>query len=175
MVVRRRGFPALETPCSRKTGQAVSSGLGWHTQFLLSYFSIQGLSPVARPGGVMSPCRSKLTYGRRSGSAAPTSRLRAVRTQEDATILLTGIGSHATDRFVPLGLPAMISRPAIVFLWTAPSVQAAFMIAPSIATPAVTYFHNATSSLRARATIVTLRRLSILARSRNHLLSVDSG
>ena len=63
----------------------------------------------------MSPCRSKLTYGRRSESAAPTSRLRAVRTQEDATILFDGIESHATDRFVPLGLPAMISCPAIVF------------------------------------------------------------
>ena len=63
----------------------------------------------------MAPCRSKLTYGRRSESAAPTSRLRAVRTQEDATILLTGIESHATNRFIPPGLPAMISCPAIVF------------------------------------------------------------
>ena len=124
------------------------------------------------------PCRSKLTYGRRLESAAPTSRLHAVRTQEDVTILLTGIESHAKDRFVPLGLPAMISCPAIVFsrvLFPARLVYTAFMIAPSITTPAVTYFHSATSSLRARATIVTLRRLSILARSRNHLLSSESG
>ena len=36
------------------------------------------------------------------------------------------------------------------------------MIAPSITTPAVTYFHSATSSFRARATIVALRRVSRL-------------
>ncbi len=81
----------------------------------LSCFSIQGLSPVARPGGVASPCRSKLTYGRRSESAAPTSRLRAVRTQGDVTSLLPGVESHATNRFVHLGLPGMISCPAIAF------------------------------------------------------------
>ena len=52
---------------------------------------------------------------------------------------------------------------------------AVFMTAPSIATPAVTYFHNATSSFRAKATIVALRRPSIFVRSRNHLLSDDSG
>jgi hypothetical protein len=41
--------------------------------------------------------------------------LRAVRTQGDVTSLLPGIESHAMNRFVHLGLPGMISCPAIAF------------------------------------------------------------
>jgi hypothetical protein len=55
------------------------------------------------------------------------------------------------------------------------SHHAVFMTAPSIMTPAVTYFHSATSSLRAKAAMVTLRRVSALIRSKNHWLSAESG
>ena len=115
----RRRLPGFvrQLRCSHegRAGQGVCSGVRRHAQSFLSRFSIQGLSPVARPGGVASPCRSKLTYGRRSVSAAPTSRLRAVRTQGDVTSLLPGIESHAMNRFVHLGLPGMIRCPAIAF------------------------------------------------------------
>jgi hypothetical protein len=55
--------------------------------------------------------------------------------------------------------------------------QAAVMIAPSTTTPALTYFHSATSSLRASATIVVfLRRpLFCLTRSLNQKVSADRG
>ena len=169
------GFAAHMRAESVKVFQE-SSGVRRHAQSFLSRFSIQGLSPVARPGGAVSPRRSKLTYGRRSVSAAPTSRLRAVRTQGDVTSLQYGIESHTTNRFVRLGLPGMISFPRQMrSLSYLRSDQTAFMTAPSITTPAVTYFHNATSSFRAKAMIVALRRLSVLVRSRNHLLSADSG
>lgn len=93
----------------------------------------------------------------------------------DETILLLGIESHIMDRFVRLGLPEClaIAFPSCMREWV--TGYAVFMTAPSIATPAVTYFHNATSSFRAKATIVALRRPSIFVRSRNHLLSDDSG
>ena len=176
----RRWLPGFVRQLRRshegRVGQGRCSGIRRHAQSFLSRFSIQGLSPVARPGGAVSPRRSKLTYGRRSVSAAPTSRLRAVRTQGDVTSLQYGIESHATNRFVRLGLPGMISFPRQMrSLSYLRSDQTAFMTAPSITTPAVTYFHNATSSFRAKAMIVALRRLSVLVRSRNHLLSADSG
>lgn len=125
----------------------------------------------------LSPCRSKLTYGRRLRSAAPTSRLRAVRAQVDGTILHVGIGSQIRPRFAHLGSPGMISwpAPAIALLFPYRLPQADFITAPSIATPAVTYFHSATSSFRASATIVGLRRPLSLTRSRNQLLSAESG
>src|SRR5260221_8534810 len=53
--------------------------------------------------------------------------------------------------------------------------QAGFITAPSMTTPAVTYFHNATSSFRATATIVVLRRRPPLrlTRSWNHRVSAE--
>ena len=55
--------------------------------------------------------------------------------------------------------------------------QAGLRTAPSIGTPAVAYFQSATSSLRARATIIILpRRPPVrLIRSRNHRVSADCG
>src|SRR3954449_12541491 len=55
--------------------------------------------------------------------------------------------------------------------------QACLRTAPSIRTPAVAYFQSATSSLRARATIVVLPRRPPLRliRSRNHTVSADCG
>lgn len=51
------------------------------------------------------------------------------------------------------------------------------MTAPSMTTPAVTYFHSATSSFLARATMVVfLRRPSLrLTRSWNQRASAESG
>ena len=55
--------------------------------------------------------------------------------------------------------------------------QVGLRTAPSIRTPAVAYFQSATSSLRARATIIVLpRRPPVrLIRSRNHTASADCG
>ena len=54
---------------------------------------------------------------------------------------------------------------------------AAFITAPSMTTPAVTYFQSATSSFRASATMVVfLRRPPLrLTRSSNHRASADCG
>src|SRR5208283_4094358 len=51
------------------------------------------------------------------------------------------------------------------------------IIAPSITTPALTYFQSATSSFRASATIVVLRRRLPLRsiRSLNHRVSAEPG
>src|ERR1700730_5390882 len=55
--------------------------------------------------------------------------------------------------------------------------ETAFITAPSTTTPAVTYFQSATSSLRASATIVVLRRRPPLrlTRSLNHCASAEFG
>jgi hypothetical protein len=55
--------------------------------------------------------------------------------------------------------------------------QDAFITAPSMTTPAVTYFHRATSSFRAKATMVVfLRRPPLrVTRSLNHRASADCG
>ncbi len=55
--------------------------------------------------------------------------------------------------------------------------QAAFMTAPSIGTPAVRYFHNATSSLRAKATISVFLNRPPLAFTRpwNQRVNAESG
>ena len=55
--------------------------------------------------------------------------------------------------------------------------QAAFITAPSMTTPAVTYFQSATRSLRASATIVVfLRRPALrLIRSWNQWASAEFG
>ena len=55
--------------------------------------------------------------------------------------------------------------------------QACLRTAPSIRTPAVAYFQSATSSLRARATIIVLPRRPPLRliRSRYHTASADCG
>src|SRR5579859_6086640 len=80
----------------------------------------------------------------------------------------------ATHGSSTLDCRGLINRPTIACTCFF-ARQTAFMLAPSMATPARTYFHRATSSLRARATIVVLRRVLTAVRSRNHLLSADSG
>ena len=102
--------------------------------------------------------------------------LAAGRAQEDETILESGIqakrrsvrppGSARTDR--------VLEDCRIRFDGYD---QAAFITAPSMTTPAVTYFQSATSSLRASATIVVfLRRPPLrLTRFSNHRVSADCG
>ena len=55
--------------------------------------------------------------------------------------------------------------------------QAGLIMAPSITTPALTYFQSATSSFRASATIVVLRRRPPLRsfRSWNQRVSAERG
>ena len=83
--------------------------------------------------------------------------LAAGRAQEDETILENGFSGHAKVRFVHLDPPGLIRSWKIT---DSVSVyrQAAFITAPSMTTPAVTYFQSATSSFRASATIVVFRR-----------------
>ena len=102
--------------------------------------------------------------------------LAAHRAQEDETILETGVLGHGLLRFVYLDPPGLIrSRKMTEF---GKSVrQAAVIAAPSITTPAVTYFQSATSSFRASATIVVLRRRPPLrlTRSWNQRVSAECG
>ena len=99
-----------------------------------------------------SPSLIKLTYGRRLGTAAPISRLRRARAQEDETSLSVGISSQRANRGSPPGSARADQALGMgVSVW---SRHAVFMTAPSMTTPAVTYFHSATSSFLARATSV---------------------
>jgi len=65
----------------------------------------------------------------------------------------------------------------VVTLFLVETSQACFITAPSMTTPNVTYFHSATSSLRARATIVGFFRRPSLAATRclNHRDNAESG
>ena len=51
-----------------------------------------------------------------------------------------------------------VPRIAVLDAWKTGYRQAGLIMAPSITTPALTYFQSATSSFRASATIVVLRR-----------------
>ena len=116
-----------------------------------------------------------LTFGRRSHGCT-TIPLAAVGAQEDETILAYGFLSHGSSRFVHLDPPGLIRS------WRfedsvgvyCPTV---FITAPSMTTPAVTYLHSATSSLRASATMVVfLRRPPFrLTRCSNQRASADCG
>lgn len=76
--------------------------------------------------------------------------------REDGTILNYGFSGHTLRRFVRPDPPGPI-RPGgrLEVAGFGASGHAVFIFAPSIATPPVTYFQRATSSFRARATIVT--------------------
>src|SRR3954452_15398649 len=118
----------------------------------------------------------KLTFGRCAGAAAPNSRLRRVRAQEDETILQVGFPKPSSLAVRPPGSAGTDQAPVNgEGRWR--RAQAGLRTAPSIGTPAVTYFQSATSSLRARATIIVLpRRPPVrLIRSRNHTASADCG
>src|SRR5271166_6173353 len=94
-------------------------------------------------------------------TAAPKSRLRRTGLRKTRTILENGVLGHGLLRFVYLDPPGLIrSRKMTEF---GKSVrQAAVIAAPSITTPAVTYFQSATSSFRASATIVGLTQAAAI-------------
>src|SRR5215204_881000 len=110
------------------------------------------------------------------GAAAPRSRLRRVRAQEDETILQIGFSEPSSDAVRPPGSPGTDQAP-VDGERGQHRAQAGLRTAPSIRTPAVTYFQSATNSLRARAMIVVLpRRPPVrLIRARNHTASADCG
>src|ERR1700731_1833370 len=101
-------------------------------------------------------------------TAAPTSRLRRAKAQEDenhsrkrrfrpwlASVRLPG--SARTDQVLEdngIRLDVFVR-------------QAAFIVALLVTTPVVTYFQSATSSFRASATIVVLRRRPPFRRTRS--------
>jgi hypothetical protein len=140
-------------------------------------------SPVNRCGihGLSPTCMTRLvaepdpTYIRSLfKTAAPTSRLRRTRAQEDETILGDGCSSHASSVH-------HLDPPGLIGSWKLEKFgcdrNQAVMTAPSMTTPALTYFHSATNSLRASATIVCFfRRPSFcFTRCLNHRLSAESG
>src|SRR5215204_5538512 len=110
------------------------------------------------------------------GAAAPLSRLRRVRAQADETILQVGCSKPSSLSVRPPGSPGTDQAP-VDGERGQHRAQAGLRTAPSIRTPAVTYFQSATSSLRARATIIVLPRRPPLRliRSWNHTVSADRG
>jgi hypothetical protein len=70
--------------------------------------------------------------------------------------------------------PARTAADCFFFSSCAPQA-ASLRIAPSTTTPALTYFHNATKSLRARATMAVLRAPLRVARALNQSDSADCG
>src|SRR5271166_4738743 len=107
-------------------------------------------------------------------TAAPTSRLLRAGAQANETILPIGISGHGLSRFIHLDPPELIRSWKIANLFSA-CRQATFITAPSMRTPAVTYFHSATRSLRASATMIVffMRPPLRLTRSLNHRASAD--
>src|SRR5215831_5413788 len=109
-------------------------------------------------------------------AAAPRSRFRRAGLRKTRTILESGISGHGLLRFVYLDPPGLIRSWEMTGLrWCLR--QATFIVTPLITTPAVTYFQSATSSFRASATMVVLRRRPPLrlTRSRNQTLRAERG
>ena len=109
-------------------------------------------------------------------TAAPTSRLRRAGLRKTRTILENGVSGHGLLRFVDLDPSGLILSWGLRD-WLGAYRHAVFITAPSMTTPAVTYFQSATSSFRASATIVVLRRRPLLrfTRSWNQRASAESG
>src|SRR3984957_21201525 len=92
-------------------------------------------------------------------TAAPTSRLRRAGLRKTRTFLENGVSGHGLRRFVHLDPSGLITSRGLRY-WMHGRWgyrQAGLIMAPSITTPALTYFLIATSSFRASATIVVLR------------------
>src|SRR3954465_2765447 len=109
-------------------------------------------------------------------TAAPTSRLRRAGLRKTRTILENGVSGHGLLRFVDLDPSGLILSWGLRD-WLGAYRHAVFITAPSMTTPAVTYFQSATSSFRASATIVVLRRRPPLrfTRSWNQRVSAECG
>ena len=93
-------------------------------------------------------------------TAAPTSRLRRAGLRKTRTFLENGVSGHGLLRFVHLDPSGLITSRGLRDWMRERRAyrQAGLIMAPSITTPALTYFQSATSSFRANATIVVLRR-----------------
>ena len=110
-------------------------------------------------------------------TAAPTSRLRRAGLRKTRTFLENGVSGHGLLRFVHLDPSGLITSRGLRMSGRRAYRQAGLIMAPSITTPALTYFQSATSSFRASATIVVLRRRPPLRsfRSWNQRVSVERG
>ena len=109
-------------------------------------------------------------------TAAPTSRLRRAGAQANETILPIGISVHGLPRFVHPDPPELIRSWKICE--SAERLSSGGLHHGSLNDDAVvTYFHSATSSFRASATIVVffMRPPLRLTRSLNHRASADCG
>ena len=112
-------------------------------------------------------------------TAAPTSRLRRAGLRKTRTFLENGVSGHGLLRFVHLDPSGLITSRGLRYWMRGRRGyrQARLIMAPSITTPALTYFQSATSSFRASATIVVLRRRPPLRliRSLNQRVSAERG
>jgi hypothetical protein len=104
------------------------------------------------------PTRFKLTFGRRSGAAAPSSRIRRLGSGGRDHSSGRRLRPYARSVRLP-GSTGVDQTPSDSENRYRASNQIAFMMAPSITTPAVAYCQSATSNFRARATIIVLRNL----------------
>src|ERR1019366_10307695 len=146
--------------------------------------------PIARSGRFLARSNSHSVAVRDGYTNIP---LAAVGAQEDETILFNGFSSHALKRFVHPDPPELIRSGRFENLLSV-CRQADFITAPSMTTPAVTYFHSATHMGRFRSRgevqshIIRLRRLfryprsepiarsgRFLARSNSHSVAVRDG
>src|SRR6202030_2599846 len=98
---------------------------------------------------------------------------------EDENLSRKRRSGHGLLRFVHLDPSGLITSRGLRYrmMWKTGYRQAALIMAPSITTPALTYFQSATSSFRANATIVVLRRRPPLRsiRSLNQRVSAERG
>jgi len=119
--------------------------------------------------------RFKLTYGRRSKRPHPDPACAAAVAQGNETLLELGIAAKSNFGSFTWILPSRLGSGSEKLLRVVG--QAAFIAAPSTTTPAATYFHSATSSLHASATMVAffVRPPSRLTRSWNQRESADCG
>ena len=87
-------------------------------------------------------------------TAAPTSRLRRAGLRKTRTILENGVSGHGLLRFVDLDPSGLILSWGLRD-WLGAHRHAVFVFitAPSMTTPAVTYFQSATSSFAQAATV----------------------
>jgi len=110
-------------------------------------------------------------------ATAPISRLRRVGLRRTRPFFCSAFLSHARTAVRPPGSVRTDQVLGITGLRQGLRPQVAFITAPSMTTPAVTYFQKATSSFRASATIVVLRiRPPLrLTRSWNHCVSAECG
>jgi hypothetical protein len=112
-------------------------------------------------------------------TAAPTSRLRRAGLRRREPFSKTAFQGHGLLRFVHLDPSELITSRGLRYWMRGRRGyrQAGLIMAPSITTPALTYFQSATSSFRASATIVVLRRRPPLRliRSWNQRVSAERG